>query len=169
MTKDPAKVKVPEGQVPLFFPDEAEKPPVEFPYIGPGVEREEVVHRAGTVLDHRWVHKIEGRARRGKHEVLGLFDESQRVFQTGGEFSQFIYWKLKLVTLPMGTWEKVRSIAEWIEIIDHEKNECWRISKNKFMKHAVRYNAGIGERIGARMEHWTVITASGTVRQQGGS
>jgi hypothetical protein len=167
--KDTTKVKLAEGQVPLFFPDEAERPPVEFPYLGPGVEREEIPERAGTALNHRWVHRVEGKARRGKHEVLGLFDESQRLFQTGGEFSQFIYWKLKLVTLPIGTWERIRNIADWIEIVDHEKNECWRISKGKFLKHAVRYNAGIGERIGASMRVWDVIDADGNIRQQGGS
>jgi hypothetical protein len=160
-----SKPKVADGQQPLFFPDERERPPIEFPYVGPGVDREEIEFRAGTKLDHRWTHKVEGQARRGKHQVLGLFDESQRVFQTGGEFSQFIYWKLKLVTLPIGTWQRIRGIADWIEIIDHEKNECWRISKGKFMTHAVTYNAGIGQRIGVVMHHWDIIDARGNMRK----
>lgn len=167
--KDTTKPKVAEGQVPLFYgTDETlEKPRVELPYVGPGVEREEVTFRAGTRLDHRWTHRIEGTARRGRHPVLGLYDESQRVFQTGGEFSAFIYWKLHLVTLPMETWMRIRGIADWIEIIDHEKNECWRISKTKFLKHAVSYNAGIGERVGVGMDHWDVINAKG-IHVQGG-
>jgi hypothetical protein len=162
------KPTVTEGQVPLFFPDEGtEKPRVETPYVGPGVDREEIVFRAGTKLDHRWTHKVEGQARRGKHKVLGLFDESQGVFQTGGEFSAFIYWKLNLVTIPLETWRKIAGVADWIEIVDHEKNECWRIAKAKFIKHAVTYNAGIGERIGVARNHWDVINAR-DVYVQGG-
>ena len=167
--KNTTKPKVAEGQVPLFYntDETTEKARVELPYVGPGVEREEITHRAGTVLNHKWTHKVEGKARRGKHAVLGLYDESQRVFQTGGEFSAFIYWKLKLVTLPWETWVRIRGIADWIEIVDHEKNECWRISKTKFMKHAVGYNAGIGERVGVAMNNWDIITAQGTYRQGG--
>lgn len=162
-----SKPVIAPGQVPAFFSDECEKPRVELPYVGPGVEREEITYRAGTHLDHRWTHKVQGVARRGKHEVLGLFDESQRVFQTGGEFSAFVYWKLDLVTLPLPTWEKVRGVADWLEIVDHEKNECWRIAKAKFLKHAIRYNAGIGPRIGVARNHWDVISADGTYVQGG--
>ena len=158
-----SKPKVADGQVPLFFPDGAEQPRVEVPYVGPGVERAEIVHRAGTRLDHRWTHKIEGTARRGRHKVLGLYDESQRVFQTGGEMSAFIYWKLGLVTLPLETWERIRGVADWIEIIDHERNECWRIAKARFLKHAVKYESGIGPRVGVRRDHWTIIRADGMV------
>lgn len=161
-----SKPKTVDGQVPLFFPDEGkEEPRVELPYVGPGVDRAGIIHRAGTRLDHRWTHKVEGRARRGSHPVLGLYDESQRVFQTGGEMSAFIYWKLRIVSLPAETWEKIRGVADWIEIIDHERNECWRISMTKFLKHAVKYDAGIGPRVGVGTEHWTVITAKGTIRE----
>lgn len=163
-----SKPKVVSGQVPLFYPDEGtEKPKVELPYVGPGVDREEIQYRAGTRLDHRWTHKIEGTARRGRHQVLGLFDESQRVFQTGGEFSAFIYWKLRLVTIPIETWRRINNYADWIEIIDHEKNECWRMATAKFRKHAITYNAGIGERVGVNMDKWDVITERGTYRQGG--
>jgi hypothetical protein len=159
------KPKVVDGQLPAFWPDDREKPRVELPYVGPGVAREEIRHRAGTHLDHRWTHKVEGDAKRGKVPTLGLFDESQRLFQTGGELKSFVYWKLHLVTLPAETYRRIRMIADWIEIIDHEKNECWRISMTKFETNAVRYNAGIGERVGAPMDLWTVITSSGRQRQ----
>lgn len=158
------KQKVPEGQVPLFYQEAEEQPRVEMPYIGPGVEREEITFRAGTRLDHRWTHRIEGRNYR-RQVLLGLFDESQRVFQTGGEMTNFIYWKLNLVSLSLEAWRRISGPADWIEIIDHERNECWRISKAKFMKHAITYNAGIGERIGVHRELWTVINSRGNVVQ----
>lgn len=155
------------GQIPAFFPDEREeKPVVELPYVGPGVEREEIVRRAGTLLDHRWTHKVIGQGRRGKI-VHGLYDERQRVYQTGGEMSQFIFWKKKLVSLSLEAYRLGTGAADWIEIIDHERNECWRIATGKFRKHAVKYNAGIGDRIGCPMELWDVITARGTLRQEG--
>lgn len=154
------------GQLPAFFTDEAERPVVELPYVGPGVDREEITYRAGTRLDHRWTHKIMGRGRRGPL-VHGLYDESQRVFQTGGEMSAFVYWKHHLVTLSEDAWKKVKGIADWIEIVDHETNRCWRIAKVKFLNHAVRYDAGIGPRVGCAMDLWDVIDARGNYWQEG--
>lgn len=154
------------GQIPLFYPDVPEKPIVEIPYVGPGVSREEITYRAGTRLDHRWTHKIIGKGRRGQI-VHGLFDESQRVYQTGGELSAFIFWKRHLVSISIDAWRRIGNVADWIEIIDHENNECWRISGVRFTKNAVRYEAGIGERIGCPMDLWTVITAAGRIKQEG--
>jgi len=159
------KDKVP-GQVPLFYEEDALLP--EVPYIGPGVDRNEIQTRAGTVLDHRWTHRVEGRGRRGVRQH-GLYDEKQRIYQTGGELSNFIYWKRHLVSIAYEAWSQVWQKVDWIEVIDHEKTECWRISMGKAKKHAVKYDAGIGPRIGIPMELWDVITARGTIRQEGKS
>lgn len=152
------------GQVPAFFEEQAIAP--EVPYVGPGVERHEIQHRAGTELNHRWTHRIEGHGRKGKRQH-GLYDESQRVYQTGGELSNFVYWKRHLVSIADEAWKQVWQRADWIEVIDHERNECWRISTAKAVKHAIRYDAGIGPRVGIPMDRFDIITSRGTLRQEG--
>ena len=151
------------GQVPAFFEQEAIAP--EVPYIGPGVEREEVITRAGTQLNHRWTHRVEGRGRKGVTQH-GLYDESQRVYQTGGELSNFVYWKRHWVTLAEDAWRQVYGKVDWIEVIDHERNECYRISMKKAVLNAVKYDAGIGTRVGIPMELFDVLTARGTYKQE---
>jgi hypothetical protein len=158
------KIEPVPGQVPAFYEADAIAP--EVPYVGPGVEREEVVWRAGTQLDHRWTHRIEGRGRRGRLQH-GLYDESQKVYQTGGELSHFVFWKLHLASISDDAWRQVSQRADWIEIVDHERNECWRISMQKAMKYAVRYDGGIGERVGIPTAYWDIITSRGTLRQEG--
>jgi len=158
------KIPVAEGQVPAFFEEDAVQP--EVPYIGPGVEREEIQTRAGTVLDHRWTHRIESKGRKGIRQH-GLYDEKQRIYQTGGELSNFVYWKKHLVSIADEAWRQVCTKVDWIEVIDHERNDCWRISMKKAMNNAVRYDAGIGTRVGIPMDLWDVITARGTYKQEG--
>ena len=158
------KLTVVPGQIPAFFENDAIAP--EVPYIGPGVEREEIETRAGTHLDHRWTHRIEGPGRKGIRQH-GLYDERQRIYQTGGELSNFVFWKRKLVSISYDAWRQVWQKVDWIECVDHERNECWRISTQRAIKHAIKYNAGLGDRVGVPMKHWDIITARGTYRQEG--
>lgn len=158
------KQKPAEGQIPAFFEEETEAPAV--PYIGPGVEREEVQTRAGTQLDHRWTHRITGKGRKGVTQH-GLLDERQRIYQTGGELSNFIYWKNRWVTFAEDAWRQFNQKVDWIEVIDHERNECWRIAIQKAWDSAVRYDAGLGPRVGIPMDRWDVITQQGFYRQEG--
>lgn len=154
------------GQVVMFFEDEEPEPEPELPYIGPGVAREEVSGRAGTQLDHKWTAPIEGRGVRGRIQH-GLYDQSKRVYQTGGELSRFIFWKKRLVSFSYDAWKQISMKTDWFEVIDHERNECWRIAGEKARKNAVRYEAGVGERVGIPMDLWDIITARGTIRQEG--
>ena len=150
--------KVADGQVSLFFEDEPEI------YVPPGVTREELETRAGTKLNHKWTHEIRGKGRRGSL-VHGLYDESQRIYQTGGELSKFVYWKRRWVSISEDAWRQVYEKVDWLEVIDHERNECWRIAMKKAARAAVKYNAGMGPRIGIPMDEWTVITAEGEIRK----
>ncbi len=158
-----SRTKVAEGQVPMFFEDE---PEVE--YVVPGVEREEVEGRAGTQLDHKWTRPIEGYGRRGRLQH-GLYDQKNRIFQTGGELSHFVFWKSKLVSFSYDAWKQIWEKTDWFEVIDHERNECWRIAGEKARKNAVVYNAGLGERVGIPMDLWDIVTVRGTIRQEGRS
>jgi hypothetical protein len=157
-------VKIHDSQIPMFF--ENEPPPAEVPYLGTAVSRKETATRAGTVLDHRWTTPIEGYGRKGKLQH-GLYDQKQRIFQTGGEFSRFVYWKERLVSFSYDAWRVVIDKTDWFEVIDHERNECWRIAGEKARNNAVVYEAGLGKRVGIPMDLWDVITARNTIRQEG--
>lgn len=155
---------VAKGQLPAFFEDEPDEP--EVPYLGSSVTREEVKHRVGTKLDHRWTHPIEGQGRKGKRQH-GLYDERQRVYQTGGEISNFVYWRKRLVSFAKEAWDQVYLKVDWFEVIDHEKNECWRISGEKARHYMQTYDAGLGPRVGIPMSKFDIITSRGTYRQEG--
>lgn len=154
------KIKVADGQVPLFFEEQEPEP-----YVPPGEVREEVPLRAGTKLNHKWTHKIRGSGHR-KSLVHGLYDESQRIYQSGGELSRFAFWKRRWITISEEAWRQIYQKVDWIEIIDHERNECWRIAMKKALKEAVPYDAGLGPRIGIPMEDWTVIDANGEIKRR---
>jgi hypothetical protein len=152
------------GQIGAFYepPTEEEQEP-----FTPAVPtKREASRRAGTVIDHRWAHKIMG-GRKARPNILGLYDESQRLYQTGGELERFVFWKMKLVSLPYEAWVQVVEKADWIEIIDHTRNECWRVPMARARKHAVRYEAGVGPRVGIPIKHWSIWTAKGTCKQEG--
>lgn len=135
---------------------EPEKPSKEGPKDLKATPELPVAERAGTPLDHRWCSDIFI----GKKQH-GVYDQRFRVYQTGGQLSRFVYWKKKLVSLDARVWRQIIDKADWIEIIDHERNECWRISSGRARAHAVIYDAGIGERIGVPLEHWTVYDSKG--------
>ena len=145
------------GQEPLFFPIPKQ----------PTVPRPSINGRAGTPLDHR--HTVEVWSRTNGRKLHGLYDESQRLYQSGGEQSSFIFWKRHLVTMAKDAWLAIADQADWIEMIDHEHNECWRILVKKAAKNAVVYDAGIGERVGVPMDLWDVITGTGAYRRRGKS
>ena len=156
-------VPLADGQIGAFFeptPDE------ELPALGPEVKRRDTTQRAGTTLDHRWTRTI---MTRGKKAWVrnGLYDESQRIYQTGGEVDKFVYWKLNVVSISYDAWSQVAEKIDWIEIIDHRRNECWRIPMARARKHLVTYEANVGKRIGVPIRHWDIVSAQGTVRQKG--
>lgn len=150
------------GQTGMFF-----DPPVpEEAHLGEAPVRPAVAGRAGTPLRHEHTTEITGQGRRGKL-VHGLFDESQQLYQSGGELSSFVYWKKHLVTLSIDAWRQIFERAEWIEMIDHEHNECWRLRTSKALKYGVTYSAGIGDRFGVPVDLWDVITSDGKYRRRG--
>lgn len=118
--------------------------------------------RAGTSLDPRWSHVI-----KIGPKVHGLFDERHRIYQTGGELSNFVYWKLHLVSFDARVWMQVKDKVDWIEVLDHQRNECWRIAMGKAVKNLVTYQGGIGTRVGIPMRFWDVIRLDGSYKQVG--
>lgn len=157
-------VPLAEGQVGAFFQPEVED---DLPKLGPVLTKPDASRRAGTVLDHRWTHPISTKGKSGKRVKNGLYDESQRIYQTGGEIDKFVFWKLKVVSVAYDAWTQVSEKVDWIEIIDHRRNECWRVPMARAKKYLVKYEAGVGKRIGVPIRHWDIVSASGTIRQKG--
>ena len=122
-------------------------------------ERQHVEDRAGTQLDHRFTRRI---VSGGKEH--GLLDERQRIYQSGGELKNFVFWKLKLVSFTVDVWKQIQGAIDWIEMIDHPKNECYRISADKAYAEVRRYDGGIGPRMGIPLDCWDIITADDETR-----
>jgi hypothetical protein len=114
-------------------------------YMLPGEIRPPIGERAGTVLDHRFTDPIKGSARRGVTQH-GSLDRRQRLYQGGGELKNFVYWKHKSVTIAQDVWEQIRGNADWIEMLDHQKNEVYRIDMDSAIRLGRTYDAGIGPR-----------------------
>jgi hypothetical protein len=113
--------------------------------------------RAGTHLDHRWTQKIYV-----GNQLHGLLDASQRIYQGGGSVDKFIYWKERLVTIDARVWVQIKDKTDFIEMVDHNGNQAWRIATGKAKKHLQTYSAGIGRRIGIPMDCWDVYDAHGS-------
>ena len=116
-----------------------------------------VEERAGTVLDwraHNCIEVMGPTYRGGPEQVHGVLDRRQRVYQSGGELRNFLFWKEGLMSLAFGVWVQIQDQAEWIELIDHELNHCYRIRVAVAADKGHAYEAGIGLRWGVPRELW---------------
>lgn len=130
--------------------------------LPPGSVRPKTAARAGTVLDHRFTEAVKADGLR-EHQTHGLIDRRQRVYQCGGEARNFVYQKLGLVTLAGPVWEQVIASVEWLEWIDHELNQCWRITLERASRLMECYEDGIGWRVGIPTWAFDVIDADGVL------
>ncbi len=124
--------------------------------------RPTVSRRAGATINHKLARPLYATVR-GRRSKNGLYDPSQRLYQCGGEFSSFVYWKRREITLPKEVWDAIAAGCGWLEFIDHEKNVCWRVAAETWKAHAQEYNAGIGVRLGLGLDYFTVLDAEGNI------
>jgi hypothetical protein len=89
------------------------------------MDRPAIKDRAGTHLKRSACEPIYGTGK--SHRQIGTLDNDQRVFQCGGEISNFLYKSRMLISLPWDVWEQVRLRCDWLEIVDHEENVCYRV------------------------------------------
>lgn len=127
------------------------------PRAGQIAPREKIENRAGTVLDHRFTEPVKNYT--GK--VHGTVDRRQRIYQTGGEIDNFVYWSRRLVSIDMGVFKKIIPVVDWLEFIDHKKNECWRVALSVALNTGEEYNAGIGSRWGVPLSEFTITDGLG--------
>ena len=124
--------------------------------------RAETGRRAGTVMGPT-AKPIYGQAKKSLSQH-GLLDEEKGVYQCGGELSGFVYWRQRVVSLSMVVWEQLVNLDLTLEFIDHDKNECWRVTSDIAKKYGKGYEAGLGPRFGIPMTCFDVVQADGTVR-----
>ncbi len=123
-------------------------------------ERSTIPERAGTRLDHRFTEAVYGTGRRGRTQH-GSYDRRQRVYQCGGELSNFIYWRERLVSFDLEVWRAVWDRADRLEVIDHERNECYALDVEAAITAGRMYDAGLGPRFGVPLDLWTRLDAAG--------
>lgn len=113
-------------------------------------ERLPYQQRAGTHLDHRFVRKFWDR---GKD--AGSLDESQRVYQHGGEFNDFVLWKRHAITIPRLVWDDVKNSSDQLEMVDNVKNEVYIIDTPDAQIYGFCYtDPKIGPRFGVDLWFW---------------
>lgn len=116
--------------------------------------------RAGTPLtsdmskrvDLSFMDSIKGRTRHG------TVDLSQRFYQIGGQFSDFHFRKLDLITMPYEIWEQLQAdyaaYLNFLEWYDREENAAYLVAWDDAVKHGRPYSAGIGRRYGVPFRHF---------------
>lgn len=113
--------------------------------------------RAGTRIDKQFREAIQGPAyKAGAWVFHGWLDTRQSVYQTGGEGRNFILQKRQAVTLPLSVWIDVCERVDWIEVIDHDLNRCYRIRSDIADREGTQYNEGIGVRFAVPVRWWAV-------------
>lgn len=116
-------------------------------------ERKHWTERPGTVIDHRFAEKIYGTVH-GKKREIGLMSQPQDLFQCGGEFNSFVYWKERLVSIPLDVWEQIEGKVQRWELIDHDAEVCWVTDMDVAKREGKVYDAGIGRRFGVPLDHF---------------
>jgi hypothetical protein len=92
----------------------------------------------------------------------GTYDRRQRVFQCGGEYANFVYHRLGLLTLDADVFLKALSLgAERLEWVDHELNQCWSVTRIDAQKHGKAYEDRIGRRWGIPLDYARVSGPAG--------
>lgn len=125
-------------------------------------ERLPKTDRAGTQINHATTEKV---YHAGK--LHGLIDYSNQLYQCGGEYGRFVYHRLGIITLPLDVWQYIAERCDFIEMIDHSLNRCYRLSVARFAETAIEYRDKVGSRIGAPTRLWAVsygrVEASGVI------
>jgi len=117
--------------------------------------------RAGTLLDHRFTIPVEAREPKSKRIVqCGWIDQSQFVYQGGGDAKDFIYWKLHLVTFQGDLWVQLTGplahYLRYVELIDNAGNRVYRIPFYDAVQNGRWYEDKIGVRWGVPIDLWKV-------------
>src|SRR5512146_367999 len=119
-----------------------------------------VGERAGTELDWRGGNCVPVIAPMPTNPSVlmnhGAIDKRQRTYQNGGEFRNFLFSKLGVLSLDLNAWNQVLASedVEFVELIDRDLNECWRIRKPTAIECGYEYDAGIGPRWGVPTGYW---------------
>lgn len=118
--------------------------------------------RAGTHLSN-FIQPVLGSSLNGaKHKTHGYLDYQQRVFQSGGEASNFIRWTMKAITLDLSVYHQCLGLVDTIEMIDNVRNECWRCRLVDAREYGYAYlDANLGNRWAIPLERWERLDANG--------
>jgi hypothetical protein len=127
--------------------------------------------RAGSTINASTCLIVYGAPVHGKKKIHGYLDPKQRLYQAGGELTKFVYWKKKGVSFDRSVWTDINQscIVDTIEMIDHDRNECYKIPLTRAIAHVEVYNEGYGSRVCVPLRLWDRIDASGAILTAGDS
>lgn len=118
-----------------------------------------ISERAGSALDHRFCRQVFY-----KGQPRGHIDRSHRLYQHGGPLSKMVRWSMKAIAMDLEVWLVVQREVSWIEIVDSEKNQCYRTTIEAAALYGQSYSdAKTGQRYAIPLDCFDVISASGAV------
>lgn len=136
----------------------------------PKLDKPPVTERAGTHLTGKKI-PVYGSAKkkRSQHGVISLSD---RLYQTGGELRNFLFDKLKCISMDLAVWNTILDYWEdnkidTMEFIDHDANRCYTIDIAVADQVRYEYEAGIGPRWGVHLKYFTITDSAGRVIKEG--
>lgn len=109
--------------------------------------------RAGTPLTSDTSKKVNVSFRDDRKGMTqhGTVDLVNRMYQIGGQFSDFHFRKRDLITMPLAVWEQLERYAPYLNFIewyDREENAAYLCSYDDALAFGEVYSAGIGRRYG---------------------
>ncbi len=117
--------------------------------------------RAGTRLSN-YTQVVLGQMMNGKRKAHGTLDYQNRVYQSGGEASNFVRWSHKAITLDLDAYHSILGLADTIEMVDNVRNECWRCSMTDAKLHSTVYlDPKLGTRLSIPLDYWMRFDAKG--------
>jgi hypothetical protein len=118
--------------------------------------------RAGTVIDHKNAIKVYATGPKlQKVKRVGYIDLTHRVFQTGGQAKDFIFWIHNAISYPKNVWDQLidryAGLFDWLEMYDSDAEICFRTSMADAVRHGFWYTNKIGPRWGVPVVLWEKI------------
>lgn len=92
--------------------------------------------------------------------IHGTVDLNNRFYQAGGQFSDFWFRKLDLITMPHQVWVAIAHYADdidYLEWYDREEDKAYQVNYLVAAQTGRSYNAGIGRRYGVPRKHFRVL------------
>jgi hypothetical protein len=87
-----------------------------------------------------------------KPVLHGTYCPVTRVYQSGGDYNEVVYWKRRVIPVHPAVWSQILKFeptVERLEFVIHDADDmCYSVGLTAIRDKVIRFNDGIGERVG---------------------